>query len=467
MSGAWIARTFRFVPARLRHAEFWLVAFGFTGLACVYATLMHDVVQNGDAAVYTEQVQQHVFDDRAIHIGYMLLGSVFHALLPLQIDRAMNVMALTFGLAAALALYLTAKHLGSRWAGVASVLLLLCSGSYVKSMVLSEVDILSAALVMISYAFYLHRLNVAAGATFGLAMLTTPVTATFLPLFVLTFAIDEDGAWPTVRVQFMRVLWFGLVALAVYAPFVIWQRQSYFYGGRSVTTSAYFPFDAIAQLERGAHFFMANSWALLALYFAGIVSALTDKSLWRRDQVALGLLLSVLLTALLADRTGDVPVHLPSLAPLALIAVLFLNRLASASKAVWAVPISAFLFMAPSAYLAAQQQVNTQLTLRRRYKAMRAQSEPLRAMLAGFPEGFTRQRFFEHYAYGTSYIGLVPTIAELRARLPQLRSGPEEFVIFFVRRVPRDVERALKDRYELADREVQGAHFKALVPRPH
>ncbi|MEO8902864.1 MAG: hypothetical protein ABI627_15185 [Polyangiaceae bacterium] len=457
----------RLIPGRWRKREPWLLLAGFAVLSGVYGTLVHAVVQNGDAAVYTEQVANRVFSERAIHIGYVLLGVVFHAILPLQIDRAMNVMALTVGLGGALALYWAAKRLGSWQAGVGGVLLLLCASSYVRGMVLSEVDILSAGTLMISYALYLAKRTVLAGIAFGAAMLTTPVTASFLPLFVFTFAVDERGAWQTVRVQFLRLLCFGLVALVVYLPFVAWQWQSYVYGGRSLTTSSTVPFNAWKQVERGARFYMLNSWALLTLYLAAIVGALTDRNLWRRDQPVIGLALSVILTTLVADRTKDVPVHLAALPVLSLVSVLFLQRLASASKMVWAVPVVAFALMGPMAFVTTDREVDVHLKMRARYREMRDKSLPLRAMLVGFPEGFTNERFFEHYAYGISYTGLVPTLAEFRASLSQIRTGPEQFAIYFVHGIPADLRRALQDRYSATDRVLQGVNYHALVPRPH
>jgi hypothetical protein len=456
---------FELIPRRLRTREPWLLLLGFAALFGVYGTLVHPVVQNGDAAVYTEQVANRVFGERAIHIGYVLLGVIFHAILPLQIDRAMNLMALTVGLGGAFALYSAAKRLGSWQAGVGSVLLLLCGTSYVRGMVLSEVDILSAGTVMISFALYVRKRTLLAGLAFGAAMLATPVTATFLPMFLFTFAVSERGIWATVRAQTIRVLLFGLAALLVYLPFVAWQWQSYVYGGRSVTTSAHMPFDAWRQIERGAHFFMLNSWAVLVLYLAGVISSLTDRRLWRRDQPAIGLLLSVISTTFLADRTADVPVHLPSLALLSLVSVLFLQRLAFASKMVWVIPLCAFALMGPTAFATTRREVDRHLEMRARYREMRSQSEPLRAMLVGFPEGFTNERFFEHYAYGISYTGLVPTLREFRSNLNQIRTGRERFVIYFVHGIPGEVQRALQERYELADRVVQGVRYHTLVPR--
>lgn len=453
----------RFVPARFLSSEPLWIAFGLGILVWAFAPLIQPVVQNGDAAVYTEQVQQHAFNERAIHIGYVLIGSVFR-LLPMQIDRAMNVMALSFGLAALFALYAAGKVFGSRVAGFAGVLLLLGCKSYVRAMVLSEVDILSATLVMISYALYVRKQNLLAGAGFGLAMLTTPVTATFLPMFLFTFALDPRGPRATFRAQFLRVLWFGLVAMAVYLPFVVWQRQSYFFGGRSVTTSGTSPFDAMAQIERGAQFFYINAWPLIPLFCAGILSALSDRELWRRDQPGLALVLTLVLTALLADRTGDVPVHLPALALLCLTTALFLRRVASATRMVWAIPVSAFLLLAWPARRAASHEVDVQLALRERYRAMRERSQPLRAMLAGFSAGFSKQRFFEHYAYGISYTGMVPTIAELRHRLPELKSGTEQYVIYFVGNIPRDVRNALAERYEEGEVRLEGVRFRTLTP---
>jgi hypothetical protein len=447
-------------------SEHWVVAAAFVALFAAYAPLIGDVIQNGDAAVYNEQIERHVFGEHLIHVGYIAIGSVFHAVLPFTIDRALNIMALTLGIAGAGALYATGKLWGSRLAGVSSVLLLLCSSAYVRSMVLSEVDILSASLVTIAYACYARDKSIVAGMAFGLGMLSTPITLGMLPLFVFTFPIDDEGAVSTVRRQVARVFWFGLAGLVVYAPWVLWHFHAYFYGNRGILTAPRARFNVAQQVAHGVDFFERNAWGLLPLYLASLLSALTDRQRWRRDQPALGIVLSVIATALLFDRTTDVPVHLANLCMLSLSIALLLERFASASRIVWALPVCAFALMGIPSYLAARDEVKSDERSRQTYVEMRNQSLPLQAMLVDLPRGFTNYRAFEHYMYGRSYTGRAPTLVEFRRQLSELDSGPDEYAIYFARRgVPPDIELALARRYAVGARVFNGQRYAALLPR--
>jgi Glycosyltransferase family 87 len=448
------------LPARFRKREPWLELLVFLALFALYATLIANVVQNGDAAGYNEQIESGVFAAREIHVGYMALGAAFRALLPLPTDAALNVMALSFGFAALGALYLTAKRWGSRPAAVGSVLCALCSFDYVRSMVLSEVDILSASLVIIAYACYALQRPILAGAVFGVAMLSTPVTLSFVPLFVFTFALDPRGPGVTVRVQFFRVLRFGLAGLIVYMPWVVWHWHAYFWGKRGVFTSPYAPFHGQEQITRCLEVFKDNAWGLLPWFFAGLIAALWDRRRWQQDQPAIGIVLSVITTTLLVDRAGDVPVHLPTFPLVGLIACLFLDRLATASRLVWAVPWCAFLLMGVPAYLSSRTEVEDRRQLWKTYTEIRDQSRPLPAMLVDLPKGFSTHRFFEHYAQGTA-----PSLVEFRRQLRALRSGPEEYVIYFAARIPKDIEGELRERYVSTVRVVNGDSYRVLVPR--
>src|SRR5438552_3936653 len=129
-------------------------------------------------------------------------------------------------------------------------------------MVLSEVDILSASLIMISFALFVRRRSALAGAAFGAAMLCTPISATMLPLFVLapppSSSTDQRDGRALVRVQALRVLHFGLVALVVYVPFVAAYYNAYVYGPRGLTTAPHEAFAWLPPIRRGAAFFKEN-----------------------------------------------------------------------------------------------------------------------------------------------------------------------------------------------------------------
>lgn len=460
MTAGTFQRSLWLLPQRLKRREGWLELLAFLGLFAVYSPLLANVVQNGDAAGYNEQIESGVFAAREIHVGYMIFGRIFKTLLPLPTDAALNVMALCFGVSALGALYLLAKRWGSRPAAIGTVLCALCATDYVRSMITSEVDILSASLVIIAYACFALGRPIIAGAAFGMAMLSTPVSLGMIPLFVFTFALDPRGPRATLKLQFLRVLRFGLAGLVVYSPWVIWHWHAYFWGSRGVFTSPYAHFNAPEQIGRCIDVFKDNAWGLLPLFFAGLIGALADRRRWQQDQPALGIVLGVVTTTLLVDRAGDVPVHLPSYPLVGLVVCLFLDRLASATKLVWAVPCCAFLIMGIPGYMANRTEGEERRQTRRSYVEMREQSRPLQAMLVDLPKGFSTHRFFEHYAQGQA-----PSLPDLRRRLHALATGSEKYVIYFANRIPRDIEDRLGERYVAEVRVVNGARYAVLVPR--
>jgi hypothetical protein len=450
---------------RTRTGERWLTAGCFVLLFAAHSLLVRPVLQNGDTAVYNDQIDAHFFTGRAIHIGYFMLGALFHALLPFRTDTSMNVMALTFGVGAAYALYATSVQLGSRMAGVSSVLFLLCVQPFVRGMLLAEVDILHTSLVVMSYALYVRRWSKAAGAVFGLAMLVTPVSAATLPLFLATFALGEGSRLAALRAHLLRVFWFGLCGLLVYLPFVAWTYQSYVYGGRGLTTAPRMPFNLVDQAARSLRFFALQSWPLVALYVAGFVSALGERRLWRISQPALGIGLSVAATLVLADRTSDVPVQMPNVVLGCLLAGLLVARLAKLTRGLaFVVPLAAFAILAPPRYAATKFEIDRDDHERKLCEGIRAQSEPFQPMIVGVA-GFNDTGVIERYVYGRTYVGLVLSVRQFRSRMRALQRTPESYQIWFWRNVPAAGLATLNARYELTQRQVEGATFRVLVPR--
>jgi hypothetical protein len=92
-------------------------------------------------------------------------------------------------------------------------------------------------------------------------------------------------------------------------------------------------------------------------------------------------------------------------------------------------------------------------------------SKPYPAMLVGLPRGFTRQRFFEHYAYGQSYLGRTPTMNEFRRSLRKLRRGTPRYGFFFVRGIPGEATDALAEHYAPVSERMAGRPYRALLPK--
>jgi hypothetical protein len=457
----------RALLGQFRNKEGWLVAAAVLVLFAAHATMLRAVVQNGDTAVYNEQIEAHNFDSCTVHIGYMLLGSVFHALLPLQTDLGMNVMALVFGISALFAVYVTGVRLGSRVAGVSAVAFLLCVAEFVRAMLLAEVDILEVSLVTLSFALYLHGRERLAGVLFGVAMLVTPLSATTLPLFVCTFALDGRGPRAALGAHLRRVFWFALCSLAVYVPVVAWHFYGYVYGPRSLTTALRLHFSLARQATRSWKSVTGGSWAVAALYLAGILSALTDRRIWRLGQLGLAVVLSVVVTLVAGDRTFDVPVQLPNVVVLCILAGLFVHRLAAVrrfaiGKLAWALPLAALVFMAPEGYVANQSEIADDVHLRDLYRSMVAQSQPLGLVLVG-PSGFMRTHVFKRYAASPG--ALMLSAREFYPSIRARRRAPATAEIWFWPNVSRAKLAPLKARYRLTSLTAGDRKFQVLLPR--
>jgi hypothetical protein len=457
----------RSLLAQIQKKERWLVAAAFLVLFAAHATMLRAVVQNGDTAVYNDQIDAHDFVGCVVHIGYMLVGSVFHVLLPFQTDLAMNVMALVFGIGTLFAVYVTGVRLGSRVAGVSGVVFLLCAREFVRAMLLAEVDILEVSLVTLSLAQYLHGRERLAGVLFGLGMLVTPLSATTLPLFVCTVALDQRGPRASLGAHARRVFWFALCSLAVYVPVVAWHYHLYVYGPRSLTTALRLHFNLARQAARSWEFLTAGSWAVAALYSAGILSALTDWRIWRLGQLGLAVVLSVVVTLVVGDRTFDVPVQLPNVVILCLLGGLFVHRLAAIrrfalGKLAWALPLAALVFMAPEGYAANQREIASDVQLRDLYRSMVIQSQPLEFVLVGI-SGFMRIRVFNRYVAkrGAGTLSAREFFGRIRAR----QRAPATAKIWFWSTVPAAKLAPLNASYQLTSLTAGGRSFKVLVPR--
>jgi 4-amino-4-deoxy-L-arabinose transferase-like glycosyltransferase len=453
--------------AQFRNKERWLVAAALLVLFAAHATMLRAVVQNGDTAVYNDQIDARDFDSCVMHIGYKLVGGVFHALLPFQTDLGMNVMALAFGIGTLFAVYLTGVRLGSRVAGVSGVAFLLCAGEFVRAMLLAEVDILEVSLVTLSLTLYLRGRERLAGVLFGVAMLVTPLSATTLPLFVCSFALLERGPRASLGAHARRVFWFALCSLAVYVPVVAWHFHEYVYGPRSLTTAERLHFNLAQQAARSWKSLTAGSWAVAALYLAGILSALTDRRIWRLGQLGLAVVLSVVVTLVVGDRTRDVPVQLPNVVILCLLAGLFVHRLAAIrrfamGKLAWALPLAALVFVAPEGYVANQREIADDVHLRDTYRSMAIQSQPLELVLVG-PSGFMRTHVFKRYAAspGARTLSAREFYGSIRAQ----QQAPATAKIWFWSRVPAARLAPLKASYQLTSLTAGGRSFQVLVPR--
>jgi hypothetical protein len=177
--------------------------------------------------------------------------------------------------------------------------------------------------------------------------------------------------------------------------------------------------------------------------------------------------ISVVVTLVVGDRASDVPVQLPNVVILGLLAGLFVDRLAtirrfSIGKVVYALPLAALVFVAPAGYAANRSEIASDVRLRDTYRSMVAQSEPLALVLVG-PSGFMKTRVFARYAAHPKATS--ETAREFYRSIHARQRTAATAKIWFWPSLPAAKLAPLGERYQLTSLTAGGRSFQVLVPR--
>ena len=241
-------------------------------LLLLHVWLVRNAIQNGDGAVYNDQIESRLVGIRTTHVGYILCGLVADRVLPFGVERSVNLMCLAFASGGGAAAFLIARSLGaSRYVAAAAPLLVFAIHAYLRGAVLAEVDVVACALVLVAVASWLRGRILVAGLSFGLAMLVTPVTAMSLPMLVLTVR-RERGAPARWRTHLRDLLLFAAVSLAVYAPLVGVFWHDYWFGGRGLLHAPREPWDVGKHVARSFAFLTSSAGPWLWLGLAAVIA---------------------------------------------------------------------------------------------------------------------------------------------------------------------------------------------------
>ena len=417
--------------------------------------LLEPVLQNGDAAVYNERVDERHLGERTVHIGYVALGIVFRTLLPGPTDLVMNAMTVVLGLVGQLAVYASALRASrSPLASAAAALALLAVPAYLRGMLLSEVDVPLAALVALAFALFVYGRPAWAGAAFGAALLVSPLAVCGLPMLLAAGLLPHEPAldWRQRALRFAR---FAAVAALVYVPPVAYHWREYLYGGRGLLRVPA-PFDWPKQLKLST-LFMQASWLLLIPVLVGGAAAIAK----RMGVLVAGGALTALL-ALALDRFNDVPAQLPTavlVAPWIALAIALAGRWQRLAPALACLALIASL--AATGLARVRGQIAGLASERDAYTTL-AQSSGGRVYMVG-ARNFTQARRFERTVYGRSYTGHVITRRDVRENCAKLgRSGA---YLWFARGSPYLPCFTMRKRYEESAVELGGVSYRLLVPR--
>jgi len=182
----------------------------------------------GDSLIYADNILRLRFNDISLHVGYYILGYIFHLFLKpltLNIDQTMILMSCFFGSVGIIYAYLLISNLlkNSRIT-ICSTFLLFFSGAYLTYSIGAEVYIIQTVFMLASMYHFLRRHSLAAGALFAIAVLVTPLSIFGAGFFVYFFFKR--------RCRFREFVFFtvafGIVFLPIFIPFheeFLWGRR--------------------------------------------------------------------------------------------------------------------------------------------------------------------------------------------------------------------------------------------------
>ncbi len=431
----------------------WLGAW--LALVAAHLWLIGPLLQNGDTAVYNEQIEQRLVTIRTTHIGYMLMGVAFDRVLPFGVERNVNLMNLAFAAAGALALVVLARSVGvSR--GLARFAALMAFGvhAYLRGAVLGEVDVVACALVMLALAAWASGRPVVAGLLYGLAMLTTPISGLALPMFVLSRAGSARSLRPR-WADLGRLALFGAVSLAVYAPVVGLVWQDYVHGGRGILHAPRERWDVAAHVARSGAFVWASAAPWLALALGGTITAIA-----RGISLGVGVLAALGLTALVGERFLDVPVQLPNLCVLSVFVLVVVDRLPR--RWAWATLLPAWALTAIPTYRGVSDEVAEKRERREVYRAMAAQTP--RMLVVGLQSGWDEGLPFERIVYGRTRLDLGLEVPALRASAANLARTRQGYAIWWLVTPPAGAMDAFAPGWHREARVVRGRRYDVWLP---
>ncbi len=432
----------------------------FSVLFAIHLPFVRSALQNGDSAVYNEQVHSRELGARTTHWGYLLTGVVFDTILPFDTDTNMNVLCVAFGAAGLTALYLVASRiLGSpKWGALAVIAGV--NYPYLRSMVLSEVDTVMCSLLLLSLASIQRRRDEVAGLLFGYAMAVSPLASVWLPVLLGELAHGREEQAPRWRDGVRRALRFALPGLVIYVPVLLFHWQDYLFGARGVLSGPRQPFDSWAQLERSGKFLWRRGKWVWALSMVGLGVALVGRHRRPPKSLAWGLFIGAATAAITSERFLDVPIQLPTLAlsGIFLIWLLKVRMPSRLSNLLLAVVLVNGLYYT---YRKTADLVIEKAEESRLYREVRAASEPHPALLVGVGHDWDHGRSFGWIAYQDPRLDRAYTSERFRREATEVLDREPTALVWFLDPRPTGIA-PWRPRGVVSERTLSSGTYKVL-----
>lgn len=178
---------------------------------------------NGDAAVYAQQIQQHRFDERSVHLGYYLWAAALNGFSRDFSDRALNLVSAGFGAATiGLLAWISMLAVGNPLGGAAAAVVALGHLTLVENWVWAEVYGPQTFFLVAAFLAMGTGRCVPAGVMLANAVLISPSSLLVVPALCLLK--------PDLRSVLRLGLTGGGITLVAILP--VW--RDYLYGNRGL-----------------------------------------------------------------------------------------------------------------------------------------------------------------------------------------------------------------------------------------
>jgi hypothetical protein len=283
-----------------------LVALGLSLCSlAVFVGLAPDALSFGDGPIYSDRIARMAAFEQPYHMGYNLVAIAFTRLVPLGVDRALNIMSAFFGaLCVGLAFTITYTLIGRISAGMAAAAVLASMYLFVENSTQAELYIVQLFFFLMCVQLVLWDKRILSGLAFACACLVTPSTVLAAPFLLLLR--------PQVRFVLAWLVTAAVVLLVSIAPLA----QGYLFGPGSLSLMATPDLNLGDALAKEASQLGELS---LALVFAvvGVFALGRRKRYWI---LLAGAGCLWLFPFLLGERYSDVPVQMPFYAIVAILA---------------------------------------------------------------------------------------------------------------------------------------------------
>ena len=298
--------------------DWWLALAVFAIATLALGAFSTNAVNNGDSAVYLQQMQDLDFAHRTVHIAYYILGAGFIRLVPGPDDHVINLMNCLLGGICVASVFLITRMLCKHLLpAIAAAAFLLTHHMFFMNSVYAEVYTPQLAFFLVAFWLWLLDRPLLAGLAFAISLLITPTAVFALPLFVIT------------RPRLRSLMFFAATAFLLSAVAITPIYQDFFYSNRGLLKARGAKVNLPWALATEGRQVLENFLLCIPFIVIGVFTMFSRRKFL---PLGLGLLTLWLATLCFGERFRGVPVQLPLYALLCMVAGLAIQWLIDAAQ---------------------------------------------------------------------------------------------------------------------------------------